>query len=75
MIVACCVQLLEQGKEKEAAELLDVLEWASGADVPKQKPAAPKAAEAAPKKNFSAKQVLQIEEATALVQEVLSIDF
>jgi len=64
------VKLLEQGKEKEAAELLDVLEWASGADAPKQKPSAPKAAEPASQKNFSAKQVLQIEEATALAQEL-----
>jgi hypothetical protein len=64
---------VEQGNEKEAQELLAVLEWVADGDdktatAKDAKPAAP-AAPAKHAKTFTPAQALQIEEATALVQQ------
>ena len=71
-------QLLEQGKEKEARELLAVLEWVAAGDeaaAPAAAPAPPappvQPASAAPSaRTFTPAQALQIEEATALMHQV-----
>ena len=68
-------QLLEQGKEKEARELLAVLEWVAAGDeatAPAAAPAPPaQPASAAPSaRAFTPAQALQIEEATALMHQV-----
>jgi len=71
LLLAC--QLMEQGKEKEAQELLAVLEWvAASEEAPKAAAApAPQASAGPPAaKTFTPAQALQIEEATALMHQV-----
>ena len=77
---------MAQGKEEEAKELLQVLEWVAAGNAPVQQqvavvapavpaaaPAAPAAAPASSKKTFTPEQALQIEEATALAHQVMRL--
>ena len=68
-----CIQLIQEGKEDEAAELLTILEWAATAESKESAPVAhvaPAKPCATVEKKFTPQQVLQIEEATALIQQV-----